>query len=210
MLACIVYHVSLHCEITRETCDRNSGSFSKVRISARISCSFHPSSETLWKLLWNSTSRRRRRRRDSRRPARRPLLAGHYQRTITGPRLWIAKRKLSFPTMHFMTGCAQKIIFRKLKKYVFSSIIPTRAFWKFLAGLRRTVPTFRCRSRAPQTSRKFSQPQNRRQATLPGHSKAGRTREHVIFFSANQKDLIFKQWVTRWRPSPSRPRLLSS
>ena len=101
-------HVSLHCEITRETCDRNSGSFSKVRISARISCSFHPSSETLWKLLWNSTSRRRRRRRDSRRPARWPLLAGHYQRTITGPRIWIAKRKLSFPTMHFMTGCAQK------------------------------------------------------------------------------------------------------
>ena len=97
VLACIVYHVSLHCEETREACDRNSGSFSKVRISARISCSFHPSSETLWKLLWNSMRRkRRRRRRDSRRPARRPLLAGHYQRTITGPRLWIAKKETEF------------------------------------------------------------------------------------------------------------------
>ena len=74
----------------------NAGSFSKVRISARISCSFHPSSETLWKLLWNSTRRRRRRRRDSRRPARWPLLAGHYQRTITGPRLWIAKKETEF------------------------------------------------------------------------------------------------------------------
>ena len=48
-------------------------------------------------------------------------LAGHYQRTITGPRLWIAKRKLTFPTMHFMTACAQKsdLTFWKLQEVCF-------------------------------------------------------------------------------------------
>ena len=71
-----------------------------------------------------------------------------------------------------------KIWYRYVKSehFLLHSDIPTRAFWKVLAGLCRTVPTFRCRSRAPQTSRKFSQPQNQGQATHPRHSEAGRSR----------------------------------
>ena len=71
-----------------------------------------------------------------------------------------------------------KFWYRHIKSeyFLLPSGIPKRAFWKLLAGLCRTVPTFRCRSRAPQTSRKFSQPQNQRQATHPRHSEAGRSR----------------------------------